>query len=361
MANVFKFFQNGDIVSSRSLLHEAIPITSSIWSGSSYTRLNIKDYSHGYFQSVFDYPHLSSSANQVCDITVGYSSKWPLSSSTNTQNAIKINNYNQIAQVLMGYDTTGSVLELDEDGDISAGGNKIQTIIVLNFSRLLYKDEIKKGSVSIKLGVTNPDTTPFTQILTITDAGAQNNFRVNSPVGEYGILSASIGGGYAGGPTNGLCGLVFYQAGIMVLTGGVFVSTTTDAAAGKITGSVQHLQISSSIQSITAMITGATISQIADGLRARIQDISFNNTTELNTTHYYCRFNNKEFNYSSNPTYLSGSKLVVKNNSQDVPVSYISEIGLYSQDNALLAVGKLSEVLKKDPTIETNIRLRTDF
>ena len=90
-------------------------------------------------------------------------------------------------------------------------------------------------------------------------------------------------------------------------------------------------------------------------------NISFNNTTELNSTIYFCRANNNEFNYSANPTYLSASKLVVKNNTTDLPVSYITTIGLYSSDNELLATAKVSEPLKKTPNDEFTLRVRLDY
>jgi hypothetical protein len=51
----------------------------------------------------------------------------------------------------------------------------------------------------------------------------------------------------------------------------------------------------------------------------------------------------------------------VKNNSLDAPVSYFTTVGLYSSDNELLAVSKLSEPLKKDPTNEMIVRVRLDY
>ena len=67
--------------------------------------------------------------------------------------------------------------------------------------------------------------------------------------------------------------------------------------------------------------------------------------TELNSTIYF-RANNTEFNYSANPTYLSASEIIVKgNNPLADPVAYITTVGLYSPDNELLAVAKLSEPL----------------
>jgi len=109
------------------------------------------------------------------------------------------------------------------------------------------------------------------------------------------------------------------------------------------------------------VLTGSTIKLNCDELRHRIYDMSFNNSVELNSTVYFCRANHNEFNYSANPTYLSASKLVVKNDSADVPVSYATTVGLYSPDNELLAVAKLSEPLKKDPTTEFTVRVRLDY
>ena len=104
-----------------------------------------------------------------------------------------------------------------------------------------------------------------------------------------------------------------------------------------------------------------TIEQMADGFRHRLYDIDFNNTIELNSSIYFCRINHNEFNYSSNPTYVSGSKLVVKNKSTDLPITYITTVGLYSPDNELLAVAKLSEPIRKDPNTELTLRVRLDY
>ncbi len=93
----------------------------------------------------------------------------------------------------------------------------------------------------------------------------------------------------------------------------------------------------------------------------RVNDLDFNNTIELNSTIYFCRVNHNEFNYSSNPTYVTGSKLRVKKNYNDLPLSYITSIGLYSSDNELLAVAKLSEPIRKDPNTELTLRVRLDY
>ena len=155
MATVYKTFLDSDITSTRTLLHESIPVTGTLVSGAYGgnavalgSESHIKAHTHGMFQEVHDYPYLSSSANHVFDVTVGYSAASTLSSSANEQNSKKINMYTQMAQVLMGYDITGSVQRFDQDGNLSgdggASGAKIDEAIFLNFSRLLVKDEVKK-------------------------------------------------------------------------------------------------------------------------------------------------------------------------------------------------------------------------
>ena len=359
MATTYKAFLNNDIVSTRTMLHEAIPITGSIMSGT-YTPVfpnggNIKNYAHGMFQSVYDYPYLSSSANHIFDLTVGYSAKSSLSAAVpNVQQAKKINMYTQMAQVLMGYDATGSILEFDQDGNIDGGGTKHKECLFINFARLLTKDEIKKGSFVLQLGGTTAYATAQTAVdrLTITDAGAENSYKVNSPAGEYGILSCSTGGGFSpAGSTDGLVGLVYYQAGIAVLTASVFQTA--------VIGSDALMDQAGNI--ITDLLTGSAITASCNAIRHRWFDNDYNNTTELNSTIHFCRVNNNDYNYSSNPTYLSSSKMVVKNNTLDAPVSYMTTVGLYSADNELLAVAKLSEPLKKDPTNEMTLRVRLDY
>ena len=363
----YKPFELNDRVVTRTLLHEAIPLTGTIVSGT-YSDNNIKNYSHGMFQSVYDYPYLSSSANHIFDITVGISTGSALYSSVTSQKSKKKNVYNQMAQVLMGYDTNGKILRFDEDGDILSGGSKIDNAIFINFARLLTKDEIKKESFEMKVGVGGASGAEMGSIMTIMDVSASNEYRVNSPAGEYAILYATgaIGGGVTtetiGDHAYKKCGLIFYQAGVVVLSSSIFQDDGSggliDMSANTPTTGCDWVDATHTIQNA---LTGSEISSSSDAFRKRIQNIQFNNTTELNSTVYFCRANHNEFNYSSNPTYLSSSKLVVKNTTTDNPVSYITSVGLYNDNRELLAVAKLSEPLKKTPDTEFTLRVRLDY
>jgi hypothetical protein len=357
------------------MLHEAIPLTGTIVSGT-YAGANIKNYTHGMFQSVYDYPYLSSSANHIFDITLGFSATSELSASSptttaNPQQAKKINIYNEMAQLLVGYDVTGGIRQFDQDGDLT-GGAKIKECFFISFARLLNKDEIKKQSFSMTLvtggyggaevvrGGSHTTDAPSGSIV-IQDAGALSSYKVNSPAGEYGLL-------YSGSTSGSPVGLVYYQAGIVVLTASCFGNKGTNppGATPGGDGIISPAWFGANngttvFWTISQALTGSSISGSCSGLRARIANISFNNTTELNSSIYFCRANNNEFNYSSNPTYLNASKLRIKNKADDTPVSYITTVGLYSGDNELLAVAKLSEPLKKTPDDEFTLRVRLDY
>jgi hypothetical protein len=392
MASTFKTLLNDDVVNTRTLLHESIPITGTIASGTynvGTTENNIKNFSHGMFQSTYDYPFLSSSANHIFDVTFGISSN--ASGSGIIQNSKKLNMYNQMAQVLMGYTTGSQIRKFDKDGTVSdlVGDPGIMNhCFFVNFSRLLVKDEVKKGSFRLSMLVSGSGAVDETaanhspsRLETIGDFDATNEYRT-SPAGDYGLLFTSS----ANTAGSASIGLLFYQAGIAVLTASVFHTTSSFHASqfaaahpvpdeltrahmthgdiGRFGMSPNYFASQSGDDGHGAMhtaMTGATIQQLADGFRDRVTDIQFNNTIELNSTIYFCRVNHNEFNYSANPTYVSGSKLVVKNNVNDLPISYITTVGMYSADNELLAVAKLSEPIRKDPNTELTLRVRLDY
>jgi hypothetical protein len=366
MASTFKRLNSEDITVTKTPLYESIPITGSLVSSSVYLQSNIKSYSHGMFQSVYDYPYLSSSANQLFDITLGRSSA---TTGTVTQTEKKKNIYNQMAQILVGYDQTGSIKFFDnKNTTVFERDTRLHDAYFLSFSRLLVKDEIKKGSFQMVVGVANNFNNPMGTKITITDAAAATNYFIDSPTGEYGILKASSS---PSSNPNTNVGLIFYQAGVVVLSPHIFsVSGTVDTITNTSTNQEGQLTTTApmSVTDGTSAVSGtmavvlvsASIDGCADGLRRRIDNIQFNNTTELNSTIYFCRANSSEFNYSSNPTYLSSSKIVVKNTRSDAPISYITTVGMYSIDNELLAVAKLSEPLKKTPDDSLILRVRLD-
>ena len=402
--SVYKTILDSDKAATRTLLHEYIPITGTLVSGTYGgdtitlgSEPHIQTYAHGMFQSVYDYPYLSSSANHIMDVSVGISSDSQISgaadaagckgrggtSTANTCTAFmqdkKLNMYSQMAQILQGYDASGAIAKFDEDGDLTGdGGTKINECVFVSLTRLLTKDEIKKGSFSMDLNVSQSPTSQA-NIIRITDSDGSDQY-YNAASGEYGVLYASDVHGTQ--VTNGRAhtsgesanskrvGLLFYQAGVAVISGSVF-----GVKAGSQGGLLQNVtpQVGAQIQfdsgdedipadaSFHQLLTGSNIQDAANMFRQRMFNLRFNNTTELNSMVYFCRAKHNEFNYSGNRTYLNGSKIRVKNQAQDMPRSYITTVGLYSANNELMAVAKLSEPIRKDPTNEVTLRVRLDY
>jgi len=356
MASIYKTFTSNDITTVRDMLHEAIPITGSIVSGSAYSDTNIKVYSHDMFESVFDYPYLSSSANHIFDLTAGFSSNSALSRSAadaSISPSKKINIYNEMAQILVGFNESGLVREFDRDGDL-AGGTKLQEAYIINFARLLMKDEIKKQSFTIQIYTGGTVGAVGGTLLSISDHGAQTSYKTNSPAGEYGILYTSS----AAPDADSGVGLLYYQAGIAILTASIFNGDTSNYIGPN---GANEAVPGDNKDTVNELLISGSISGSSDAFRNRLYNISFNNTVEINSTIYFCRANNNEFNYSSNPTYLSSSQIVVKNNAAELPRSFITSVGLYSADNELLATAKVSEPLEKNPSDEFTLRVRLDY
>jgi hypothetical protein len=168
---------------------------------------------------------------------------------------------------------------------------------------------------------------------------------------------------------------VFYQAGAVVLSPYIFAASgaadapsTAITVAGFDTNSKGLLKTpasmsyGSTVGSVGTIFVSGSITGSAQALNRSLLTMSYQSTTEVNSTIYFCRVFNNEFNYSSNPTYLSGSEILVKSGDvNNLPVSYITSVGLYSDDNQLLAVAKLSEPIKKTPENELILRTRLDF
>ena len=113
---------------------------------------------------------------------------------------------------------------------------------------------------------------------------------------------------------------------------------------------------------IQQSLTSASLDDVSTGWRNRFYNLSLNNTTILNSTMYTCRIASRDFNYSANPTYLSGSEVIVKGgDTENSPKSYITTVGLYNALDQLLAVAKLSQPIEKSPAEDLLIKVRLDY
>ncbi len=90
--------------------------------------------------------------------------------------------------------------------------------------------------------------------------------------------------------------------------------------------------------------------------------IQARSSEQVKSTYYFVRVKNAEYNYSNNPSYVTGSlgELFFNTFIQD-PQVYITTVGLYNNRRELLATAKLSQPLLKNYTREALIKVKLDF
>ena len=118
---------------------------------------------------------------------------------------------------------------------------------------------------------------------------------------------------------------------------------------------------------MTTLNDGASV---ANGLnnQSLFNIIKLGDSFELNSQEnvtsdfVFIRPQNAEFNYTTNPSFISGSTgEVIYSTFINNPQTYITTVGMYNDANELLAVAKLSRPLVKDFTKEALIRVKLDF
>ena len=86
------------------------------------------------------------------------------------------------------------------------------------------------------------------------------------------------------------------------------------------------------------------------------------NSEKVTSTHYFVRIKNAEYNFSNNPSYVTGSVgQIAQSTFIGDPKTYITTVGLYNDRQELLAVAKLSKPLLKSFQREALIRVKLDF
>lgn len=146
--------------------------------------------------------------------------------------------------------------------------------------------------------------------------------------------------------TDTYCGNIFYPHGLAVVTLG-------SQSVGPVYGTAIYG---------TSVYGGSNTNIVQDIVTAANVTCSFSSSLTIYETQYKCTAGENEFNFSLNPTLLSGS-----NNDTLYPFAtsslfqpYVTTIGLYNEAQQLLAVGKLSQPLPLSPTTDTTILINID-
>jgi hypothetical protein len=210
----------------------------------------------------------------------------------------------------------------------------------ISVDRARYKEHLLKGTfnLQIKNGSSTlrlTDNSGMVSTDTYLDCG-----RVYEIVSGSNGLAAS-GTGYS--PSSGSYGL-FLPDIATILLNPLALSQSINLEASKSFNSDGQ-----NISRLFTAISGAASFQI--------------NSEETVTSDYvFVRARNSEFNYSENPSFISGSTGdVIYSTFINSPQTYMTTVGFYNDTNDLLAVAKLSKPLAKDFTKEALVRVKLDF
>ena len=185
----------------------------------------------------------------------------------------------------------------------------------------------------------------------IDDSGATTEAKVNQGGRVFNVVSGSIQGGTAdidttaaSQPGGGL-GLFYPDLGIIILNGPVLASPMSASLSASLASNTEGGNVGKFFEKIEA----------ANYFAARREEI-------ITSQHFFCRIPNKEFNFSSNPSFATSSdgsftqSTFFKN-----PKTFITQVGLYNDGGELLAVAKLSKPLLKSYSREAIVKVKLDF
>lgn len=212
----------------------------------------------------------------------------------------------------------------------------------LSVERARYKESLFPSSFNIELsgsGGTLHLTDNSKDTLVNTFLGSTRVFQVVS--GSNG--TAFSGTGYS--PTLGSYGLFLPDIGTVLLNPqAISESIQVVATRGNNTNS----------KNSEAFISSLILESAGE--------FKLNSQETITSDFVFVRARNGEFNYSENPSFISGSTgEVIYPNFINQPQVYVTTIGMYNDANELLATAKLSRPLLKDFTKEALVRVKLDF
>ena len=240
-----------------------------------------------------------------------------------------------------------SLILEDETKSFTFGtGNNVYTtpnFWALTIDRARYKESLFPGSLNLKL----TGNGGFTDVH-LTDNS--KDVLVNSFIGSskvYQLVSGSNGSAYDSDGTvagSGSYGLVFPELGTILFNPGAISQSIH----------VEALRTNNSANGVNNQLFFDTIDNGAS--------FQLNSQETITSDFIFTRARNSEFNYTQNPTFISGSTgEIIYDIFINNPQVYMTTIGMYNDANELLAVAKLSRPLIKDFTKEALVRVKLDF
>ena len=351
----FKRFDPEDFVVS------ANTVTSTVWSNNSvsldtyFTSSVQKEGSAGpYYLNV--YQTASSDNTAAVQFSIAYANS---RGGGGVDFDASVANKSSTATIYGQYRTL--VLE-DENSAFTFGptftGSVDNDFYVISLERARYKEKLLPGSLNLVLSSSNSNLAS----LHLTD----DSRYVSLPTyygtqRAYQIISGSDGSPYTGGgngySVSGSYGLFLPDISTILLNAKALDDNTNptsgdDSGCGINLGTVTTLNNASDNPSKLYRHISASTAPI----------FKLNSQETITSDFVFVRSRNSEFNYSENPSFISGSTgEVIYDYFIDNPQTFPTTVGMYNDSNELLAVAKLSKPIQKDFTKEALIRVKLDF
>ena len=267
--------------------------------------------------------------------------------------------YSQVRQVLLPSQTT----RFNFNGG-GSGSYYSDDVFVIVANRARYREKMDPGNWELHLASGSKrsagDTSGSHFIKLIDDSGATGNASVGASQREFNVVSGSIADGIyetattaATATKSGSFGLFYPEMGMVVLNPNVICS-------GSVIPNMQHRAVCESLGK-SSTVNNLNHRKLYNSIKSGSYFASRREEVKR-SSFYFCRIPHDQFNHSQNPSYFSGSNAALTNRDFITnPTTYITTVGLYNDNNELLAVAKLSQPFKKDQNTEALIKVRLDY
>ena len=235
----------------------------------------------------------------------------------------------------------------DEDTNFTFGEKTPNSVYIIAVNRSRYKEKLLPGSFNLKLTVGGRTLELIDNSSKLTTLSYVDSGRI------YDIVSGSITNGVATINTppqaftdaSGSFGKFLPDVGLIVLN--------ADA--------LKHPTLGANIAVDESNGTdGLNNRKIFDAIDAGAS-FALRSEETVTSNYVFVRVRNSEYNYSTNPSNITGSGELRHTIMVNTPQSYITTVGLYNDNNDLLGVAKLSRPLLKDFTKEALVRIKLDY
>jgi hypothetical protein len=230
-----------------------------------------------------------------------------------------------------------------ESGSFDFGIDKPNDIYIINIARNRYKEHINPGSLTLKLknGAAEVSLTDNSQI------SATTNYTTAGAL-YYTLISGSVGVAATASVNASVYGYLFPQSDIIILNPTALSKSVIDGG----------IAFSPTINNPGT--DNALPSQIYS-LMSSSANFALQSSENISAHYFFTRVKNQEFNYTTNPSIIDANGNLLYTTLINNPQTFITTIGLYNDNNELLAVAKLSKPLVKDFTKEALIKVKLDY